>query len=101
MVQRDSISCAIQPKNTDANKEYGRGNRARKQINYSDEAIDDQVLNITDMDDEENNNENDYTPVEVPRKREEKKEKEGADIDTLIRLDIPRPGEDFFEEEDN
>lgn len=40
----------------------------RKQINYSDEAIDDQVLNITDYDEEDNvNQENDYSPIEVPR----------------------------------
>lgn len=61
-----------QPKNPEANKEYGRGNRIRKQINYSDQAIDDQVLNITEFDDEEANNvENDYTPIEVPRARRE------------------------------
>jgi len=45
----------MQPKNMDINKEYGRGNRIRKQINYSDEVIDDQVLNITDYYDEDNN----------------------------------------------
>ncbi len=39
----------------DINKEYGRGNRVRKQINYSDEVIDDQVLNITEYYDEDNN----------------------------------------------
>lgn len=47
----------------DLNKEYGRGNRIRKHINYSDEAIDDQVFNITDLDDEDNNNENDYYDI--------------------------------------
>ena len=59
----------------DLNKEYGRGKRIRKQINYSDEVIDDQVLNITDYYDEENNNENenDYTPVEVPKIKREVK----------------------------
>ena len=58
MVHLDSILYFIQPKNLEINKEYGRGNRVRKQINYSDEVIDDQVLNITDYYDEDNNNEN-------------------------------------------
>lgn len=49
-------------------KEYGRGNRVRKQINYSDEA-DDQMFNITEIDDYDNNilEENDYSAVEVPK----------------------------------
>lgn len=73
MVHRDRNTIFTQPKNPNANREYGRGNRHRKQINYSDEAIDDQVFNITDYDEEDNNaGSNDYTPVEVPRKREEK-----------------------------
>lgn len=50
MVYLNSIYYIIQPKNVDINKEYGRGNRARKHINYSDEVIDDQVFNITDLD---------------------------------------------------
>lgn len=50
------------------NKEYGRGNRVRKQINYSDEA-DDQMFNMTEIDDYDNNNleENDYSAIEVPK----------------------------------
>lgn len=49
------------------NKEYGRGNRVRKQINYSDEA-DDQMFNMTEIDDYDNNlEENDYSAIEVPK----------------------------------
>ena len=84
----------MQPKNLEVNKEYGRGNRVRKQINYSDEVIDDQVFNITDFYDEENNNENDYTPVEVPRVRREAKEKiskaEIIDIEKMIQSSKPK-----------
>ena len=40
------------PRNLEINKEYGRGNRVRKQINYSDQVIDDQVLNFNELDDE-------------------------------------------------
>lgn len=96
----------MQPKNNEGVKEYGRGNRARKQINYSDEAIDDQVLNITDYDEDDNiNQENDYSPIEVPRGKREEKEKQrnNVDIDTLIRLERaqePRKEEEFFEDED-
>lgn len=79
----------------DANKEYGRGNRVRKQINYSDEMIDDQVLNITDFDDEDNNNvENDYSPVEVPKFKREIKEhripRPEIDIEKMIQSSKPK-----------
>ena len=85
MVHRNSTFPPIQPKNPEANKEYGRGNRHRKQINYSDEAIDEQVFNM-DYDDDNNAGSNDYTPVEVPRRREDKagRPKEDVDIDQLI-----------------
>ena len=52
----------------------------RKHINYSDEGID-ELLNITEEDDD--NNGNDYTPVEVPKKPKAMKE-EVVDIDQLI-----------------
>lgn len=63
------------------------------------------MLNITDYDEEDNvNQENDYSPIEVPRaKREEKRERDNVDIDTLIKLeraDAPKKEEEFFEEED-
>ena len=48
MVHRNSINYSTQPKNPESSKEYGRGNRARKQINYSDAAIDDQLFNMTE-----------------------------------------------------
>lgn len=41
----------------DENREYGRGNRTRKQINYSDDqVIDDQMLIFHEFDEEDNNN---------------------------------------------
>ena len=52
----------------------------RKHINYSDEGID-ELLNITEEDDD--NNGNDYTPVEVPKKPKAMKA-EVVDIDQLI-----------------
>lgn len=93
-----------QPKNPDLGKQYGRGNRLRKQINYSDEPIDDQVFNITDYDEENNAASNDYTPVEVPRKREEKMapKVKDVDIDQLILKEKEKANKDemaFFEEE--
>ena len=104
MVRRNSTHYLIQPRNPDAGKEYGRGNRLRKQINYSDEAIDDQVFNITEYDDDENNaGSNDYTPVEVPRRRDDKviRPKE-VDIDQLILKEKPnQEDEAFFEDDDN
>ena len=36
MVHLDCKYVDTQPKNPEENKEYGRGNRARKHINYSD-----------------------------------------------------------------
>lgn len=45
-------------------KEYGRGNRTRRQINYSDEVIDDKVLNISEMDEE-----GEYSEHSVSRSR--------------------------------
>jgi hypothetical protein len=108
MVHRDGTDEDSQPKNTDANKEYGRGNRVRKHINYSDEAIDDQVLNITEFDDEDNNNaSNDYTPVEVPRARKEERsrppqgQEREVDIDQLILKSKSKEEEAFFEDDDN
>lgn len=78
----------------DANREYGRGNRARKQINYSDDQIiDEQVFSFQEFDEEGNNvmEENDYTPIEVPRKRVERErerevrpKQETVDIDQII-----------------
>ena len=50
MVRINSISLTIQPKTTESTKEYGRGNRIRKQINYSDEALDEHMLNMTEFD---------------------------------------------------
>jgi hypothetical protein len=46
----------IQPNKQESNREYGRGNRVRKQINYSDETNnDDGLFNIAELDDFDNN----------------------------------------------
>ena len=90
----------MQPKNPEEFREYGRGNRARRQINYSDEPGDDQIFNMADLDDENNAMSNDYTPVEVPKVKREEKKKENVDIDQLISNSKPKE-EAFFEDEDN
>ena len=53
----------------DLNKEYGRGNRIRKHINYSDEKNnDDELFRIAELDDFYNNgDENDYSATEMPK----------------------------------
>jgi hypothetical protein len=38
----------MQPKKTEIAKEYGRGNRVRKQVNYCDDAQDDQFINAVE-----------------------------------------------------
>jgi hypothetical protein len=79
----------------------------RKQINYSDDpAMEEQVFNFNEFDEDNNNIENDYTPIEVPRKRENReREREGkakeeeVDIDQLIKKPKGRFEEDLFEED--
>jgi hypothetical protein len=92
-----------QPKNLESNKEYGRGNRVRKQINYSDEAADDQLFNMTEIDDYDNNNldENDYSVIEVPKIRKEPKDKPRpeVDIDQLIAKPKQKIDDEIFEED--
>lgn len=56
----------MQPKKTETTKEYGRGNRVRKQVNYCDDANDDQLLNS--MEDEEQQEE-DSSLIDVPIRR--------------------------------
>ena len=59
------------------------------------------MLNITDLDDEDNNNgSNDYTPVEVPMTKKEER-KPDIDIEQLLMSERPMKKEEFFEEEDN
>lgn len=41
------------PKEIDSKKEYGRGNRQRKQVNYSDDLTDEQFLKMCQQDEEE------------------------------------------------
>lgn len=80
----------------------------RRHINYSDEHADDQVLNLAGFDDDNNGVSNDYTPVEVPRRREgvsrpqQRDQADQVDIDQLIFSAKPKEeAEAFFEEEDN
>lgn len=49
----------------EAHREYGRGNRVRKQVNYCDDENDDQFLNIADEEEEE---ENESSLVDVPKR---------------------------------
>lgn len=56
----------IQPKAAEKAKEYGRGNRVRKQVNYCDDANDDQLLNS--MEDEEQQEE-ESSLIDVPKRR--------------------------------
>jgi hypothetical protein len=68
LVHLNCTSFTSQPRNLDINKEYGRGNRARKQINYSDEVTDDQIFNMNELDDYDNNLEEvDDSAIEVPK----------------------------------
>ncbi len=57
----------IQPKAAEKAKEYGRGNRVRKQVNYCDDANDDQLLNS--VDDEEQQQEEESSLIDVPKRR--------------------------------
>jgi hypothetical protein len=42
----------IQPKTTEKAKEYGRGNRVRKQVNYCDDDAHDEQLNLGEDEEE-------------------------------------------------
>lgn len=41
------------PKELENKKEYGRGNRQRKQVNYSDDLTDEQFLKMCQQDEDE------------------------------------------------
>lgn len=60
------ILMQTEPKITNLNKEYGRGNRVRKQVNYSDDLTDDQFLKLCI---EENEDSENSSLIAVPKKR--------------------------------
>ena len=49
----------------EAHREYGRGNRVRKQVNYRDDENEDQFLNMADEEEEE---ENESNLIDVPKR---------------------------------
>jgi hypothetical protein len=69
LVRRSSNGkqCLTQPKKTEKEKEYGRGNRVRKQVNYCDDANDDQFVNAND--EEEEQLEDESSLIDVPKRR--------------------------------
>jgi hypothetical protein len=58
----------MQPKTTEKAREYGRGNRVRKQVNYCDDANDDQLLNSVE-DEEQQQQEEESSLIDVPKRR--------------------------------
>ena len=80
-------------------KEYGRGNRTRRQINYSDEVIDDKVLNISEFDEE-----GDYSELSMSKSKgrppREVQPREVMDIEELISKEKPPMEEALFEEDE-
>lgn len=55
-----------QPKQAEKAKEYGRGNRVRKQVNYCDDAQDDQFVNAAE---DEEHQEEESSLIDVPKRR--------------------------------
>lgn len=53
------------PKAAEKAKEYGRGNRVRKQVNYRDDAHDDQFLMMNEDDEQEDES----SLIDVPKRR--------------------------------
>lgn len=67
--RRSGNTPLMQPKTTEKAKEYGRGNRVRKQVNYCDDANDandDQMLNSVD---DEEQQEEESSLIDVPKRR--------------------------------
>jgi hypothetical protein len=67
VVRRCSKPYATQPKsNIEKKREYGRGNRVRKLVNYCDEENDDQQPKVGE---EESEQEDESSLIAVPKKR--------------------------------
>ncbi len=53
VLERSNFVFYFQPKQQEHQKEYGRGNRQRKQVNYCDDLTDEQFLKMCQQDEEE------------------------------------------------
>ena len=69
MVHRSSTHQSTQPKAAEKEKvkEYGRGNRVRKQVNYCNDLTDEQLLKMCEEDDDVDDC--DSSLIAVPRRR--------------------------------
>ena len=76
MVRRNSNNELIQTHKTEIKKEYGRGNRIRKQVNYRDDLLDEQLNNIyMEVESEEGQS----SLIQVPKEKKVKKIKKTID----------------------